>query len=89
MRVAVFGGTGHFGARICRRLIGDPSIDLVVTSRSENRAARLAEDLRAHSHSVASAAIDQGVAVDKAGLDLDGEAHDINAPDLGAYEFGH
>lgn len=57
----VFGGTGHFGARICRRLVDDPSIHLLVTSRSEDRAARLVGNLRAHSNSVVSAAIDQDV----------------------------
>jgi saccharopine dehydrogenase-like NADP-dependent oxidoreductase len=60
-RVVVLGGTGHFGARICRRLVNDPSIDLVVTSRSADRAARLVDDLRSHSRSVASAAVDQDV----------------------------
>lgn len=34
----------------------------------------------------ASAAIDKGVVVTGAGLDLDGKGHDNGAPDLGAYE---
>jgi hypothetical protein len=34
----------------------------------------------------ASAAIDKGVVVPEAGLDLDGKAHDVGAPDLGALE---
>ncbi len=34
----------------------------------------------------AAAAIDKGVAVPEAGLDLDGKAHDVGLPDLGAYE---
>jgi hypothetical protein len=39
-------------------------------------------------HLVASAtsAIDQGVAVGEAGVDMDGQTHDIGAPDLGADE---
>jgi saccharopine dehydrogenase-like NADP-dependent oxidoreductase len=61
MRVVVLGGTGQFGARICRRLADDPGIDLVVTSRSADRAARLVDDLGTRSASVESAAIDQDV----------------------------
>ncbi|MBW2733367.1 MAG: hypothetical protein JRH20_13335 [Deltaproteobacteria bacterium] len=35
----------------------------------------------------ASQAIDQGVVVGEAGLDLEGVAHDVGLPDLGAYEY--
>ena len=55
----VFGGTGHFGARVCRRLAGDPRIDLVVTSRSADRAERLAADIHSGTHKVESEAVDQ------------------------------
>ncbi len=34
----------------------------------------------------ASAALDKGVVVTGAGLDLDGKPHDVGVPDLGAYE---
>ena len=34
MRVIVLGGTGNFGARICRALADDPAIDYVATGRS-------------------------------------------------------
>ncbi|MCB9583508.1 MAG: hypothetical protein H6717_41125 [Polyangiaceae bacterium] len=34
----------------------------------------------------AANAIDKGVSVPQAGVDMDGEAHDVNAPDLGADE---
>ena len=39
-----------------------------------------------HLAAAATAAIDKGVAVPEAGLDLDGKAHDVGLPDLGAYE---
>ena len=34
----------------------------------------------------ATSAIDQGVSLNEAGLDLDGRTHDVRQPDLGAYE---
>jgi len=40
-----------------------------------------------HLKSSASQAIDKGVVVTEAGLDLDGNAHGVGAPDLGAYEY--
>ncbi len=57
-RVVVFGGTGHFGAKIRRRPAADPDIDLVVTSRSANRAAKFAADLNKEARNIESAAID-------------------------------
>src|SRR5271165_4667994 len=33
MRVAVIGGLGNFGARICRRLALEPGIEVIATSR--------------------------------------------------------
>jgi hypothetical protein len=39
-----------------------------------------------HLQSSASGAIDQGVAVPQAGVDMDGQTHDVGAPDLGADE---
>lgn len=45
MRVVVLGGYGHFGARICRALAGDPAIDLVVAGRTEAAAQTLALEL--------------------------------------------
>jgi saccharopine dehydrogenase-like NADP-dependent oxidoreductase len=38
MRVVVLGGTGNFGARICRALAGDARIELVVAARDGDRA---------------------------------------------------
>jgi saccharopine dehydrogenase-like NADP-dependent oxidoreductase len=60
-RVVVFGGTGHFGARICRRLAKLPDLDLTVTSRSAVKAKELAANIRNEGGvaDVASAAVDQ------------------------------
>lgn len=59
-RVVVIGATGHFGGRICRRLLDQDGIELIVTSRSADSAIRLA-DLLAKSSSVAvsGAGLDQ------------------------------
>lgn len=45
-RVLVIGGTGHFGARICRRIASEKNIELVVTSRSKNKAQAVVNELR-------------------------------------------
>ena len=58
-KVVVFGGTGHFGARICRRLARQEGLDLIVTSRSAERANQLATELQAQTAVVSGAAIDQ------------------------------
>jgi len=59
--IVVIGGTGHFGARICRRIAGEPGTELVVTSRTEAKAAGLAGILRAENPaaSIRSARLDQ------------------------------
>jgi len=44
-RILILGGTGHFGARICRRLANDSRIELVISSRSLNRAQELVVDI--------------------------------------------
>ncbi|MGI9265427.1 MAG: saccharopine dehydrogenase family protein [Gammaproteobacteria bacterium] len=45
-RVVVIGGTGHFGGRICHRLVGDPNTELLVTSRSLESAQALVRELQ-------------------------------------------
>jgi hypothetical protein len=45
--VVVIGAGGHFGGRICRRLLDEPSVRLVVAGRSLVRSAALAASLRA------------------------------------------
>jgi hypothetical protein len=45
--VVVIGATGHFGGRICRRILTETDIELVVTSRSSESADGLAKTLTA------------------------------------------
>lgn len=46
-KILILGGTGHFGARIARRLAGAPGIELIVTSRDQFRAEVLVDELLA------------------------------------------
>jgi hypothetical protein len=48
MKVVVLGGTGNFGARICRALAGDPGIELLVAARDGARAQAFAAQLAAN-----------------------------------------
>jgi saccharopine dehydrogenase-like NADP-dependent oxidoreductase len=59
--IVVIGGTGHFGGRICRRLLGEPNTELVVTSRTVARAEALVAELRQNESAAAlsPAALDQ------------------------------
>ncbi len=45
MKTLVLGGYGNFGARICRALAGNPSVELMVGGRDESRARALADAL--------------------------------------------
>lgn len=45
MKTLVLGGYGNFGARICRALAGDPSIQVLIAGRDRRRADRLAAEL--------------------------------------------
>lgn len=57
--IVVLGATGHFGARIVRRLLREPGANLVIASRSASDAAALAESLaRPSAASVTSCALD-------------------------------
>ena len=60
-RIVIIGGTGHFGGRICRRLVDEPNIELVVTSRDLARAEALANELCAiaEAGNISAAALDQ------------------------------
>ena len=58
-RVVVLGATGHFGNRIARRLTGDASLQLIVTSRSRRAAEVLAAELSTYGSPVAASALDQ------------------------------
>jgi FlaA1/EpsC-like NDP-sugar epimerase len=44
--IVVIGATGHFGGRIFRRIVGEPNLKLVVTSRRTEKAEAFAADLR-------------------------------------------
>ena len=61
LKTLVLGGYGNFGARICRALAGDASIQLLVGGRDLRRAAALAAAL---GHGA------QGVAIDHAAADF-------------------
>ncbi|MCZ6561275.1 MAG: saccharopine dehydrogenase NADP-binding domain-containing protein [Gammaproteobacteria bacterium] len=67
-KVLILGGTGHFGARICRRLANYPDIDidLVITSRSQANAESLADKLRCKNPE----ATISGIAMDQNSLDF-------------------
>lgn len=86
MRVVVIGGTGHFGARICRRIVAEAGIQLVVTSRAQDNAAELVKELQAHcpDASVRAARLDQGSASFSA--DLESLAPDIVVHTAGPYQ---
>jgi saccharopine dehydrogenase-like NADP-dependent oxidoreductase len=55
-RIVVIGGTGHFGGRICRRIVGEPNTELVVTSRSQARAQAIVDELQASNPTALSSA---------------------------------
>ena len=59
--VVVLGGTGHFGARICRRIVTEPDIRLIVAGRNPAHAESLVAELRHGEHecTVDAAALDQ------------------------------
>lgn len=58
-RIVVIGGTGHFGGRICRRLLSQPGIELLVTSRRLASAREFIATLPETTTKVTAAALDQ------------------------------
>lgn len=61
-RIVVIGGTGHFGARICRRIVGEPNTELVITSRSQARAQDIVDELhRTNTATIQAAGLDQSL----------------------------
>ena len=60
-KIIVIGGTGHFGGRICRRLLGEASAELVVTSRDVTRSESLVGELQQEKPAalVSAATLDQ------------------------------
>ena len=56
-RIVVIGGTGHFGGRICRRIVGEKNTELVITSRNKTKAQAVVDDLQcSHPTALISAA---------------------------------
>lgn len=81
--IVVIGGTGHFGGRICRRLLGEPNTRLVVTSRSKKKAQRLVAELRCGDarHDIKASALDHS------SLDFEADLRALN-PDLVIHTAG-
>jgi len=84
--IVVIGGTGHFGGRICRRLIGEPNTCLVVTSRSLKKAEAFASELRKidSDYLVIAATLDHGTVSFEA--DLASLSPDIVIHTAGPYQ---
>jgi len=61
LRTLVLGGYGNFGARICRALVSEPSIQLLIGGRDRQRAESLARELGPGA---------QGVAIDLSAPDF-------------------
>ena len=53
MKTLVLGGYGNFGARICRALAGDPTVELMVGGRDEAQASELADALGSGARGIA------------------------------------
>ncbi len=60
-RIVIIGATGHFGGRICRRILGEPDTELVITSRNLDKVRSLSAELgQLHAAAlVTAAALDQ------------------------------
>ena len=70
MKVVVLGGYGNFGARICRALAGDASIQLVVAARDTARSQALATELKAEAATIDSGSIDLAQGLKALGAEL-------------------
>jgi hypothetical protein len=66
-RILIIGGTGHFGGRICRRIVGEAHTELVISSRSKASAEVVANELRQANPSATIAA----VSLDQSAPDFD------------------
>lgn len=62
-KILVIGATGHFGGRICRRLLDEPGAELLVSSRDRVAAEALAAELRSNAREtvVRSTLLDQSL----------------------------
>lgn len=72
MKTLVLGGYGNFGARICRALAGDPSIQLLIGGRDLSRSQSLATDVGGSAQGIAIDIDDQGLtqSLREAGVEL-------------------
>lgn len=84
--ILVIGGTGHFGGRICRRLLGEPNTNLVVTSRSISSARNFANGLKqiTPDYKVTAESLDQSS--DSFERDLERISPDIVVHTAGPYQ---
>ncbi len=60
-KIVIIGGTGHFGGRICRRLVAQPGAELTISSRSLSSAQRFVDELvpSGSTTTIKAAALDQ------------------------------
>jgi len=70
MKVAVLGGYGNFGARICRALAHDPSIELQVAGRDEGKARMLAREIGADAAQIDASSGHLANTLQDAGIEL-------------------
>ena len=68
-KVLIIGGTGHFGARISRRLAKVPSIELLISSRDQEKAAVLAQEIQ----SANAKATVSGIALDQSSAEFESD----------------
>lgn len=73
-KVLIIGATGHFGARISRRLAKDPSIDLLISSRDKRKADELAQDIQ----SACPNATVSGIALDQSSTDFNSNIEELS-----------
>ena len=82
-RIVVIGGTGHFGGRICRRIVGEKNTELIVTSRNKTKAQTVVDDVQCgHPTAMISAA-----GLDQLSPDFESELHNLN-PDIVIHTAG-
>ncbi len=82
-RIVIIGGTGHFGGRICRRIAGEDNAELLVTSRSREKANAIAGELkRDHPGAVIS-----GAGLDQSSPEFENELQALN-PDIVIHTAG-
>ena len=81
--IVVIGATGHFGTRICRRLIDEDNLTLVVASRS----LRLAESLALELADERAAAVIQAASIDQTASQFESDLAGLS-PDLVVHTAG-